>query len=164
MSAKWRPFCSGKMELTEQLLMTHNQLDSEMQTSVRFVSKYEYFLSKKMHFRLLQRSAILFLPWCVETLKDRHSVTLGWLSVLGHLTLRHWDLVMPNGVNNLGQLWFQVMAWPSHCLDQCWHIVNWTVGNNFHWNLNQNIKLLFNEMHLKMLSAKCWPFCLSLKV
>ena len=32
------------------------------------------------------------------------------------------------------------MAWtaPSHHLNQCWNIVNWTLGNKFQWNPNRN--------------------------
>ena len=38
----------------------------------------------------------------------------------------------------------QVMAWCvtalSHCLSQCWFIVNWTIRNKFQWNFNENNK------------------------
>ena len=34
---------------------------------------------------------------------------------------------------------------PSHYLNQCWVIVNWTLGNKFQWNFNQNTKLFIHE-------------------
>ena len=49
-----------------------------------------------------------------------------------------------------------LVAWmaPRHYLNQCWNIVNWTLGNKFQLNLNQNYAFSFKKMHLKMLSAK----------
>ena len=38
---------------------------------------------------------------------------------------------------------------------------SWT---NLKWNLNENIKISFTKIDLKMLSAKQWPFCLGLNV
>ena len=34
---------------------------------------------------------------------------------------------------------------PSHYLNQCWVIVNWTLRNKFQWNINQNTKLFIHE-------------------
>ena len=34
---------------------------------------------------------------------------------------------------------------PSHHLNQCWVIVNWTLRNKLQWNFNQNIKLSIHE-------------------
>ena len=34
---------------------------------------------------------------------------------------------------------------PSHCLNQCWIIVNWTLRNKLQWNLNQNTKLFIHK-------------------
>ena len=38
-------------------------------------------------------------------------------------------------------------AWsaPSHYLNQCWHIVNWTIGNKLQWNLNRNSHIFTQE-------------------
>ena len=40
------------------------------------------------------------------------------------------------------------MAWhlakgPSHYLNKCWNIVNWTLWNKLQWNLNQNEYIFF---------------------
>ena len=32
---------------------------------------------------------------------------------------------------------------PNHHLNQCWLIVNWTLGNNFQWNLYQNSTIFY---------------------
>ena len=34
---------------------------------------------------------------------------------------------------------------PSHYLNQCWVIVNWTLWNKVQWNFNQNTKLFIHE-------------------
>ena len=60
------------------------------------------------------------------------------------LCLTHIPLVPHICVGELGQHWFRYMyrlvacSAPSHCLNHCWLIVNWTPGNKFQWNLNRN--------------------------
>ena len=34
---------------------------------------------------------------------------------------------------------------PSHCLNYCWNIVNWTLKNEFQWNCNQNSNIFIQE-------------------
>ena len=43
--------------------------------------------------------------------------------------------------------WWWLLAWPvpSHYLNQCWNIVNWTLGNNLQWNLNQNLFIFIQK-------------------
>ena len=45
--------------------------------------------------------------------------------------------------------WFRwwLVAWPapSHYLNQCWNIVNWTLGNKFQWNLNRTLYIFIQE-------------------
>ena len=41
----------------------------------------------------------------------------------------------------------------SHCLNQCWVIVNWSLGNELQWNSNQNSR----KLRLKTSSAKFCP-------
>ena len=57
------------------------------------------------------------------------------------------NLLWPNDTIWLyrpGSALAQVMAWCvtalSHCLSQCWFIVNWTIRNKFQWNFNENNK------------------------
>ena len=40
-----------------------------------------------------------------------------------------------------------LFAWPapSHYLNQCWDIVNWTLRNKFEWNFNRNSYLFIRE-------------------
>ena len=44
----------------------------------------------------------------------------------------------------IGPALVQIMA-PRHYLKQCWMIVNWTLGNNLQWNLNQNTIFFIHE-------------------
>ena len=39
------------------------------------------------------------------------------------------------------------VAWsaPSHYLNQCWYIVNWTHGNKFQWNVNRKLYIFIQE-------------------
>ena len=49
--------------------------------------------------------------------------------------------------------WFRqwLVAWPapSHYLNQCWNIVNWTLRNKFQWNLKQNSYIFIQENALE---------------
>ena len=40
-----------------------------------------------------------------------------------------------------------MVAWsaPSHYLNQCWNIVNWTLRNKLQWDLNRNSYIFINE-------------------
>ena len=50
----------------------------------------------------------------------------------------------------LGQHWFRwwLVAWsvPSHYLNQCWNIVNWTLRSKLQWNSNQNTNFFLHEI------------------
>ena len=73
--------------------------------------------------------------------------------------LTHLPLVPHICVSQSGQHWFRKWLFaysaPSHYLNQCWVIVNWTLRNKFQWNFNQYKKISFTKMHLKIPSAKC---------
>ena len=60
-------------------------------------------------------------------------------------------------VRESGQHWFRqwpvAYSAPSHYLNQCLGIVNWTLRNTLQWNFNQ-IRTSSKKMHLKMSSAK----------
>ena len=43
---------------------------------------------------------------------------------------------------------------PSHYLNQCWLIANWTPGNKFQWIWIEILSFSFKKMHLQMLSAQ----------
>ena len=38
-----------------------------------------------------------------------------------------------------------ILLMPSHYLNDCWVIVNWTLRNNLQWNFDQNTKLSIHE-------------------
>ena len=48
---------------------------------------------------------------------------------------------------------------PSHYLNQCWNIVNWTLMNKLQWILTIIHTYSFKKIHLKMSSAKWQSFC-----
>ena len=59
----------------------------------------------------------------------------------------HLPLVPYICVSESYQHWFR--KWLVHYLapnlDQCWHIVNWTIRSKLQWNFNQNTKLFIHE-------------------
>ena len=63
--------------------------------------------------------------------------------------LTHLPLVPHICVGDLGQHWFQkwLVAYsaPSHYLNQCCDIVNWTLSSKLQWNLNRNSDILIHE-------------------
>ena len=71
-----------------------------------------------------------------------HLATLPTVSI-------HLPLVPHIDVSELGQHWFRqwLVTWsaPSHYLNQCWNIVNWTLRNKLQWNSNQNTKIFIDE-------------------
>ena len=79
----------------------------------------------------------------------------GW--IISSQTSKSMQLFIPFGINSspipllshicvgeLGHHWFRqwrVAYWaPSHYLNQCWAIVNWTLGNKCHGNFNTKYK------------------------
>ena len=64
--------------------------------------------------------------------------------------------------------WFRwcLVAWsaPSHYVNQCWNIVNWTLGNKLQCNLNKNLYIFIHEnafenVICKMVSILSRPQC-----
>ena len=55
---------------------------------------------------------------------------------------------------------------PSHYLNQCWNIVNLTLGNKLQWNLNRNSFIFIQENAFennvwKMSAILSWPQCVN---
>ena len=64
--------------------------------------------------------------------------------------LTHLPLVAHICISESSQHWFRYwlvacMA-PSHYLNQCWLIVNWTLRNKLQWNFNQNKGFFIHEV------------------
>ena len=43
---------------------------------------------------------------------------------------------------------------PSHCLNQCWNIVNWILTNKLQWHFKRNSYIWLMKMRLKVSSVK----------
>ena len=80
-------------------------------------------------------------------------------------SLRPSGAIMRQSTNHHWFRWWLV-AWsaPSHYLNQCWDIVNWTLRNKLQWNFNWNSYLFIQENAIEMSSGKWRPFCLGLNV
>ena len=62
----------------------------------------------------------------------------------------HWGRVMHICVVELGHHWFRqwlvTCSAPSHYLNQCWNIVNWTFRNKLQWIFNRNTNIFVHEI------------------
>ena len=53
---------------------------------------------------------------------------------------------------------------PSHYLNHCWNIVNWTLGNKFQWNFNRNSNIFIQENAFENVVCEMASICLGLNV
>ena len=60
----------------------------------------------------------------------------------------------------------RIVIWtaPSHYLNHCWNIVNWTLGNKLQWNFNRNSNIFIQENALENVVCKMASICLGLNV
>ena len=86
--------------------------------------------------------------------------------------LTHLPLVMHICESESGQHWFRLwlVAYlvPSHYLNQCWVIVNWTLRNKLQWNFNRNSYIFlqenaFESVICKMVVMLSQPQCVKRK-
>ena len=84
-------------------------------------------------------------------------------------SLTHWGQVTHICVSQAYHHWFRwwLVAWPapSHYLNQCWNIVNWTLGNKVQWKCDRNSYIFIQENALEnvvweMASILSRPQCL----
>ena len=103
-----------------------------------------------MHFNNIfcKWSAILFLLQCVNSLRPSDAY-------MRQQTNHHWF-----------RLWLVALLAPSHYLNQCWNIVNWTIGNKSQWNLKWNSYIFteenaFENVVWKMVAILSRPQCVN---
>ena len=91
-----------------------------------------------------------------------------FIGILCVNSLRPSDAYMRRKTNNH---WFRqwLVAWtaPSHYLNQCWNIVDWTRRNKLQWNLNKNSNIFIHENALqnivwKMAAILSRPQCINI--
>ena len=70
-----------------------------------------------------------------------------------HICVSKLDYHLNNG---LSPIWRQVTS-------QCW-LIDGTLKIKLLWNSNKNIKPIVQNMHFKISSEQCWPFCLGVNV
>ena len=84
--------------------------------------------------------------------------------------LTHWGRATHICVTKVGYHWFRqwlvACSAPSHYLNKCWIIVNWTLVNIFQWNFNQNTtffidKNAFDNVVWKMSAILSRPQCVN---
>ena len=65
------------------------------------------------------------------------------------------------------RLWLVAWSAPSHYLNQCWNVVNWTLRIKFKWNFNRNAHIFiqanaFQKVVCKMSAIVSRPQCVKL--
>ena len=80
------------------------------------------------------------------------------------LTHRGWRTHICVSSDALIQIMVVASSAPSHYLNQCWNIVNWTLGNRLKWNLNRNLYIFIQEIAFEMSSGKWRSLFLGLNV
>ena len=78
------------------------------------------------------------------------------------MSLTHWGRVTHICVRNITVAWTA----PSHYLNQCRNIVNWTLGNKRQWNLDRNSYIFiqenaFENVDCEMMSISSRPQCVN---
>ena len=79
-----------------------------------------------------------------------------WISFLLAFVCTYWcgciDSLRPSDAYLRQQTYHHcfrqwLVAWPapSHYQNQCWNIVNWTLGNKLQWNFNRNSSIFIEE-------------------
>ena len=68
------------------------------------------------------------------------------VSIKGVQNMRPSDAHMRRWTNHhCFRKWLVAWTAPSHYLNQCWYIVNWTQWNKFQWNVNRNSYIFIQE-------------------
>ena len=78
----------------------------------------------------------------------------------------HWGRATHICVSNLTTIGSDNGLSSRHYLNQCWNIINWTIGNKFQWNFNQNSIIFIHEnisesAVCKMAFISSWSQCVN---
>ena len=84
-------------------------------------------------------------------------------------TLNSWcDLLsMPSVLTLWGcvtHIWLVACSAPSHYLNQCCNILNWTLENKLQWKFNQNSSIFIEKNSFENVICEMALFCLGLNV
>ena len=134
---------------------------------MQFAYVRKYMDSTEVHWFMHRSIEFMLSDYTLETIINLHTFRLiePWLHYCQFLiAFRSSDANMHQETNHhwLRQ-WLFAWTTPSHYLNQCWYVVNWTLKNKRQWILSE-FNFLFKKMHLKMSSAKWRPFCLGLNL
>ena len=106
------------------------------------------FYTIRFHYSRAQSGPWQGFPWLTFSVKIDNFL---YKSCLLHVLLTHWGRVTHICVSKLTIICsdngLSPAAWsaPSHYLNQCWDIVNWTLGNKLQWNHNRNLYIFIQE-------------------
>ena len=71
---------------------------------------------------------------------------------------------MDNGLTHWGRVTHICVGKPSHYLNKCWIIVNWTTTNKLQWNFNRNSNIFIQENAFENVVCEMASICLGLNV
>ena len=113
-------------------------------------SKYKYFQLRILDWKKLSTMS-MWMAWVYS----------------GCLDLTHWGRVTHICVGNLTIIGSDSgLSAPSHYLNQCWNIVNWTPRNKLQWNVYRNSYIFiqenpFENVVWKMVAILSRPQCVN---
>ena len=102
------------------------------------------------HSRAAASNDALFSLYCATKLHNHNGsrVQSKWIAPLRKPvnSLRPSDAFMRQWTNHhCFRQWLVAWPAPSHYLNQCWDIVNWTLRNKLHWNFNRYSYIFIQE-------------------
>ena len=115
----------------------------KINTSVKLELKYTQFPLKTFKSVVSKKQPYWFRFHCIKCCLSYHWGVVICSAVQPSST--HWGLVT---TYELGHHWFSCLV-PSHYLNKCWLIVNWTTDNRFQWNFNHNVTIFWQENWLQ---------------
>ena len=82
--------------------------------------------------------------------------------------LTHWSWVRHICIGDLDhhlfKKWHVAFSAPSHFLNQCWKIVNWSLGNKLQLNFNHNLNIFIQENEFENVVCEMVAICHNPKV
>ena len=90
---------------------------------------------------------LMIIPKYVDVRKPHFNVLM--FIIINQYVISHLPLVPHICISESGQHWFRLWlvaySVPSHYLNQCWIIVNWTLRDTIRWNFSQKSNFFIRE-------------------
>ena len=141
-------------KLSSNFRIFNSSQTSWLQTGLRLFSKYVYHV-------FMHTLQYIIKPICMASLTLIFKRSVGTLQPTRLIGLKfNWQ----SEISVREPIQYRFLSAPSHYMNQCWNIVNSTLGTNFNEIVIEINIISFKKINLKMSSGKWRPFCLGLNV